>query len=677
MGGLTHSSEKQRIQTLLNMSLLVIRVLELSHGLLVVIHSRMSSFRDTFSKDEQRDGQLNYDDTGFIFFGAAVLASILIPWTMVTVKHLIWPDSVVHSNGLFPLVSAKGSKLSYCKTSVMMQKIDAAKAEHRKFSNRFSRGFLLKVALIGVLWGFLYNMSITISENHRDVKSFDPFEILEITTSASDSEIKKAYRKMSLRWHPDRNPNDPLASSNFIQVTKAYNALTDEVAKKNYEKYGNPDGPTTTKVGIGLPKFLLAGENQVLLLSTFFLFLLFVVPITFMRYYRKQKLFSASGVMVETLTFISYYMTDGTRLRNGPEMLACSAESRETKIRPSDNADMRRLIDKVEEPVKPRFNKQGVVMKNRILLCAHMQRLHGIMSAGLKRDLSFLLERCVLIIQAMVEIALMREWVQTATSMIEFLRCLIQGLDVKASPLLQIPHFTNETVLHATRGKNSLTTLREFLDRPADQRKGVAEFTPEQLLDIEEFANHVGKMKVSARVEVEDEADIAEGDIASVVVEIDRQNLKEGQAEGPVHAPLFPGSKFEEFWCILTNTANGKLICFTRIRSSERKVEEKLRFMIGSAGDHHLVLNIISDSYSGLDHQFDLKFKALDKDAVKKEIFVHPEDADLDKFPTLFEQMMGIEKDDEYESDVDPAEERANAEIAESSDEDPAEDTPE
>jgi hypothetical protein len=102
------------------------------------------------------------------------------------------------------------------------------------------------------------------------------------------------------------------------------------------------------------------------------------------------------------------------------------------------------------------------------------------------------------------------------------------------------------------------------------------------------------------------------------------------------------------------------MITFTRIRSSEKFVEEKIRFMIGSSGQHHLVLHVLSDSYSGLDNMFDLKFNALDKDAVKKEVFIHPEDADLDKYPTLFEQMMGIEKDDEYESDVDPAEEAAN-----------------
>ena len=52
-----------------------------------------------------------------------------------------------------------------------------------------------------------------------------------------------------LQWHPDKNPNNPQAAAHFIQITKAYAALTDEAAKANYEKYGNPDGPATMKVG--------------------------------------------------------------------------------------------------------------------------------------------------------------------------------------------------------------------------------------------------------------------------------------------------------------------------------------------------------------------------------------------------------------------------------------------
>lgn len=55
------------------------------------------------------------------------------------------------------------------------------------------------------------------------------------------------------RYHPDKNPE---FQDKFISISKAYQALTDEVAKENFEKYGNPDGPQEFKISVGLPSWL-------------------------------------------------------------------------------------------------------------------------------------------------------------------------------------------------------------------------------------------------------------------------------------------------------------------------------------------------------------------------------------------------------------------------------------
>jgi len=87
------------------------------------------------------------------------------------------------------------------------------------------------------------------------MKNFDPYETLGVTTEATVQEIKKAYRQMSLLWHPDKN-KDPEALKMFYLINKANDILTDPKKRDNYIKYGSPDGPSAYSVSIALPSFL-------------------------------------------------------------------------------------------------------------------------------------------------------------------------------------------------------------------------------------------------------------------------------------------------------------------------------------------------------------------------------------------------------------------------------------
>lgn len=102
--------------------------------------------------------------------------------------------------------------------------------------------FFLKVAVLLFLW-FLWYLTADQISKIKPLKSFDPYQILGVDVGADTATIKRAYRKLSLIKHPDKNPDDPLAVSEFIQITKAYTTLTDDTARENWEKYGNPDGP--------------------------------------------------------------------------------------------------------------------------------------------------------------------------------------------------------------------------------------------------------------------------------------------------------------------------------------------------------------------------------------------------------------------------------------------------
>jgi len=73
----------------------------------------------------------------------------------------------------------------------------------------------------------------------------DYYEILGISKSASQAEIKKAYRKMAIKYHPDKNPDDKTAEEKFKLAAEAYEILSDENKKARYDQYGHAafDGP--------------------------------------------------------------------------------------------------------------------------------------------------------------------------------------------------------------------------------------------------------------------------------------------------------------------------------------------------------------------------------------------------------------------------------------------------
>lgn len=67
----------------------------------------------------------------------------------------------------------------------------------------------------------------------------DYYEVLGVDRSASETEIKKAYRQMALRYHPDKNPDDMTAGAKFKEATEAYEVLRDPAARQRYDRFGH------------------------------------------------------------------------------------------------------------------------------------------------------------------------------------------------------------------------------------------------------------------------------------------------------------------------------------------------------------------------------------------------------------------------------------------------------
>ena len=67
----------------------------------------------------------------------------------------------------------------------------------------------------------------------------DYYEVLGISKSANESEIKKAYRKLAMQYHPDRNQGDAEAEAKFKEASEAYGVLSDKSKKENYDNFGH------------------------------------------------------------------------------------------------------------------------------------------------------------------------------------------------------------------------------------------------------------------------------------------------------------------------------------------------------------------------------------------------------------------------------------------------------
>jgi molecular chaperone DnaJ len=79
----------------------------------------------------------------------------------------------------------------------------------------------------------------------------DYYDILGVTRSSTADEIKKAYRKMAIKYHPDKNPGDKQSEENFKEAAEAYEVLSNAEKKRRYDQFGHAGGASSPNGGGG------------------------------------------------------------------------------------------------------------------------------------------------------------------------------------------------------------------------------------------------------------------------------------------------------------------------------------------------------------------------------------------------------------------------------------------
>jgi DnaJ-class molecular chaperone len=84
----------------------------------------------------------------------------------------------------------------------------------------------------------------------------DYYEVLAVSRTATDQEIKSAYRRLAVKYHPDKNPNDASAEEKFKEAAEAYSVLSDPEQRKRYDRFGHAEFRAARGAGAwGAPGF--------------------------------------------------------------------------------------------------------------------------------------------------------------------------------------------------------------------------------------------------------------------------------------------------------------------------------------------------------------------------------------------------------------------------------------
>ncbi|KAF5400536.1 Translocation protein SEC63 [Paragonimus heterotremus] len=456
--------------------------------------------------------RFEFDEHGDTFFCFLVAFYTLV---LIPVTYFCWPT--LDSRDTYE----QGKRKCMCqpcqvkrhnlKTSTPMKKL---------------KKFLIKGGFV-LAWIVFFVMIYKLTLMETVESGFDPFVQLEIDRDASPSEIRRAYKRLSLKFHPDKG-GDP---KRFILISKAYAALTNEESRKNWEEYGNPDGPGAAHFGIALPKWMIQKENFYVVIGAYVLLFMLILPIGVGTWWYNTMKFSNNHVLLDTIRYLC-----GTFMRSPymamPRVIKVLSNAyefnpsfnKEIVCRPSDNVELPPLIMKI--PIFTIFRKAIVgspsSVKARALIYAHLDRI-PLSSKTLHLDQQYIIKNCPRLIDEMINSLLYvlavamdeagsrhktPQHLATIENCMHLVPMLIQSLSDNASPLLQLPHIGSSQLRHMVAKQRNIKSIRQLVKIPDEKRRTLLRsLSDEQYRDVLNVCASMPSLEVTYRCEVLDDED--------------------------------------------------------------------------------------------------------------------------------------------------------------------------
>ena len=298
-------------------------------------------------------------------------------------------------------------------------------------------------------------------------------------------------------------------------------------------------------------------------------------------------------------------LTAKTKLKGLLEIVTSATEFEPIQMRRHEDHILRRIYDRI--PVKmSETSYDSPHFKAFVLLQAHFSRMQ--LPIDLAKDQESIVGKVLNLLSACVDV-LSSEGHLNAMSAMEMSQMVVQAMWDRDSPLLQVPHFTPETV--KTVNGFGIRDVYEFMDKmdPNEnpdygtliKRLGLES---KQLIDAANFTNNKYP-SVELDFKVLDEENITAGAPAHLQVKIERQLDDEDQEvrndpDTTVHAPFYPGRKMENWYLVVAEESTKSLLAIKRVTIG-RVLETKLEYVVPTPGKHDLTLYLMSDSYFGVD----------------------------------------------------------------------------
>ncbi|GLV38722.1 Secretory 63 [Carabus blaptoides fortunei] len=475
--------------------------------------------------------KFQYDESGgtFFYFLLSFLALILIPATFY-----YWPRKRKQD----PEKEKEDCHCPACsKKKLILNSADTW---------RGTKHFLIKLLIVSG-WLLLALLAYKVSQFDYEMANFDPYEILGVPLGSSQTEIKRAYRKLSVILHPDKETGNEKA---FMKLTKAYQALTDDEARKNWEKYGNPDGPGAMSFGIALPSWIVEKENSVWVLGLYALVFMVALPVVVGTWWYRSIKFSGDQVLLDTTQMYYFFIhkTPQMALKRVIMILAASLEfdrrhNSEIVERLSDNEEVPHLIKQL--PHLGEKNKERPLchlysIKARALLHAHLSRL-SLNPETLEKDRRYIIGKCPYLIQEMVScvnqlilLAYARRInrlpsIETIENCMKLSPMIVQGMWEYKSPLLQLPYINDDNLKYFMSKKRQVKTLQQFAQLKGDERRSILRSLSDE--EYENIMKVLGRMPYidflvrSEVIDDENPTEVTAGAIVTVTVSLKRRDM--------------------------------------------------------------------------------------------------------------------------------------------------------